>query len=76
MLFLEKTSPPPFWQDKLTDKQRLIYDKAYMGHVHKLIISSGLLSLIRQVSYQQSGIGRVFLPRLAGYCTASVFWIV
>lgn len=31
MLFLEKTSPPPFWQAKLTDKQRLMYDKAYIG---------------------------------------------
>lgn len=31
MLFLEKTSPPPFWQEKLTDRQRLMYDKAYIG---------------------------------------------
>lgn len=31
MLFLEKTSPPPFWQEKLTDKQRLMYDKAFIG---------------------------------------------
>ena len=31
MLFIEETSPPPFWQDKLTDKQRLMYDKAFIG---------------------------------------------
>ena len=32
MLFLEKTSPPPFWQPQLTDKQRLMYDKAFIGN--------------------------------------------
>ncbi|MFW2178199.1 MULTISPECIES: DUF2628 domain-containing protein [unclassified Moraxella] len=32
MLFIEETSPPPFWQDQLTDKQRLMYDKAYIGN--------------------------------------------
>lgn len=31
MLFIEETSPPPFWQDKLTEKQRLMYDKAFIG---------------------------------------------
>ncbi len=32
MLFIEETSPPPFWQDKLTEKQRLMYDKAFIGN--------------------------------------------
>lgn len=31
MLFIEETSPPPFWQEKLTDKERLMYDKAFIG---------------------------------------------
>lgn len=31
MLFIEETSPPPFWQPQLTDKQRLKYDKAFIG---------------------------------------------
>lgn len=31
MLFIEETSPPPFWQPQLTDKQRLVYDKAFIG---------------------------------------------
>lgn len=31
MLFIETTSPPPFWQAQLTDKQRLAYDKAFIG---------------------------------------------
>ncbi len=31
MLFIEETTPPPFWQAQLTDKQRLMYDKAYIG---------------------------------------------
>lgn len=32
MLFIEETSPPPFWQAQLTDKQRLMYDKAFIGN--------------------------------------------
>lgn len=32
MLFIEETSPPPFWQSQLTDKQRLMYDKAFIGN--------------------------------------------
>lgn len=31
MLFIEETTPPPFWQPQLTNKQRLMYDKAYIG---------------------------------------------
>lgn len=31
MLFIEETSPPPFWQAQLTDNERLIYDKAFIG---------------------------------------------
>lgn len=31
MLFIEETTPPPFWQEQLTDKQRLMYDKAFIG---------------------------------------------
>ncbi|MGL5252529.1 MAG: DUF2628 domain-containing protein [Moraxella sp.] len=31
MLFIETTTPPPFWQSQLTDKQRLMYDKAFIG---------------------------------------------
>lgn len=31
MLFIEETSPPPFWQAGLSDAQRLKYDKAYIG---------------------------------------------
>lgn len=31
MLFIEETSPPPFWQAGLTAEQRLKYDKAYIG---------------------------------------------
>lgn len=32
MLFIEKSSPPPFWQSQLTEQQRLMYDKAFIGN--------------------------------------------
>ncbi|WP_394261383.1 DUF2628 domain-containing protein [Moraxella boevrei] len=31
MLFIEETTPPPFWQSQLSDSQRLMYDKAFIG---------------------------------------------
>lgn len=31
MLFIETTSPPPFWQAQLSDSERLMYDKAFIG---------------------------------------------
>lgn len=31
MLFIETTSPPPFYQPQLTDAERLMYDKAFIG---------------------------------------------
>lgn len=31
MLFLERTSPPPFFQPQLTEKQRVFYDRLFIG---------------------------------------------